>query len=66
MVERREILETHLKRITLEEKVETYSPRLATLTPGFSGAGESPPLDTSPHLLLLTPTTTCPQTWPTW
>jgi len=36
--ERREILESHLKRITLEEKVETYSSRLATLTPGFSGA----------------------------
>jgi len=38
MIERQEILEKHLSRVVLEEDLKTYSPRLATLTPGFSGA----------------------------
>merc|ERR1719295_871539 len=38
MIERQEILEKHLSRVVLEEDLTTYSPRLATLTPGFSGA----------------------------
>merc|ERR1719391_1832273 len=36
--ERKDILEKHLSRVVLEEDLTTYSPRLATLTPGFSGA----------------------------
>ena len=37
---RKEIFMVHLKAITLDEKyaVEDYAKRLATLTPGFSGA----------------------------
>merc|ERR1712240_545100 len=38
MIERQEILEKHLSRVVLEEDLKSYSPRLATLTPGFSGA----------------------------
>lgn len=38
MLERREIFEKHLSGISLEEPPSTYSKRLATLTPGFSGA----------------------------
>ena len=38
MIERQEILEKHLSRVILEDDLKTYSPRLATLTPGFSGA----------------------------
>ncbi|XP_044014936.1 paraplegin [Aphidius gifuensis] len=36
--ERKEIFERHLKSIILDKKPENYSPRLAQLTPGFSGA----------------------------
>ncbi|KAG5666714.1 hypothetical protein PVAND_014729 [Polypedilum vanderplanki] len=36
--ERREIFEKHLSGVSLEEPVNKYSKRLATLTPGFSGA----------------------------
>lgn len=36
--ERREIFEKHLSGISLEEAPSKYSKRLATLTPGFSGA----------------------------
>jgi spastic paraplegia protein 7 len=36
--ERREIFEKHLSGIALEEPPSKYSKRLATLTPGFSGA----------------------------
>ena len=36
--ERKEIFEKHLSGISLEHDPEKYSPRLATLTPGFSGA----------------------------
>lgn len=36
--ERREIFEKHLSGISLEEAPSSYSKRLATLTPGFSGA----------------------------
>lgn len=36
--ERKEIFERHLKSIVLDKKPENYSPRLAQLTPGFSGA----------------------------
>jgi spastic paraplegia protein 7 len=36
--ERREIFEKHLSGISLEFKPDKYSKRLATLTPGFSGA----------------------------
>ena len=35
--ERRQIFEQHLKGISLEHKPNTYSSRLAFLTPGFSG-----------------------------
>lgn len=37
---RKEIFMVHLKPITLDEKyqIEDYAKRLATLTPGFSGA----------------------------
>ena len=37
---RKEIFLVHLKPITLDEKypIEDYAKRLATLTPGFSGA----------------------------
>lgn len=38
LIERREIFEKHLSDISLEGKPEIYSKRLATLTPGFSGA----------------------------
>jgi spastic paraplegia protein 7 len=38
MIERREILEKHLSTVVLEEPLTVYSERLATLTPGFSGA----------------------------
>lgn len=37
-IERREIFEKHLSGIKLEEAPTKYSKRLATLTPGFSGA----------------------------
>ncbi|XP_063705579.1 paraplegin [Culicoides brevitarsis] len=36
--ERREIFEKHLSNIVLEEPASKYSARMATLTPGFSGA----------------------------
>lgn len=36
--ERKEIFERHLKSIILEKSPDIYSPRLAQLTPGFSGA----------------------------
>lgn len=38
LIERKEIFELHLKGIALEHPPETYSKRLAFLTPGFSGA----------------------------
>lgn len=38
LLERREIFEKHLSGISLEEAPSKYSKRLATLTPGFSGA----------------------------
>ncbi|ERL83551.1 hypothetical protein D910_00627 [Dendroctonus ponderosae] len=38
LIERKEIFEQHLKVIALENPPETYSKRLAFLTPGFSGA----------------------------
>ena len=37
VVERKEILEQHMKGVTLSEAPEVFSERLATLTPGFSG-----------------------------
>ena len=36
--ERKDILELHMRGVVLENKPDTYSERLATLTPGFSGA----------------------------
>lgn len=36
--EREEIFQRHLRGIVLEKKPQVYSPRLAQLTPGFSGA----------------------------
>ncbi|XP_037076769.1 paraplegin-like, partial [Pollicipes pollicipes] len=38
LAERREIFDHHLTSIVLEHPVQAYSSRLATLTPGFSGA----------------------------
>lgn len=38
LIERKEIFEKHLSGISLEEKPDHYSKRLARLTPGFSGA----------------------------
>nr|XP_023026595.1 paraplegin-like [Leptinotarsa decemlineata] len=38
LVERKQIFEQHLKGIVLEHAPDTYSKRLAYLTPGFSGA----------------------------
>uniref|UniRef100_A0A182LX52 AAA+ ATPase domain-containing protein n=1 Tax=Anopheles culicifacies TaxID=139723 RepID=A0A182LX52_9DIPT len=38
LAERKEIFEKHLSGIALEQPPATYSSRLATLTPGFSGA----------------------------
>merc|ERR1719186_653176 len=38
LIERKEILEKHLETIVLEHDKTRYSERLATLTPGFSGA----------------------------
>ncbi|XP_043208534.1 paraplegin-like [Amphibalanus amphitrite] len=38
LAERQEIFEHHLKAIVLERPVTAFSPRLARLTPGFSGA----------------------------
>lgn len=38
MIERQQIFEQHLKGIHLEKPPETYSKRMAYLTPGFSGA----------------------------
>uniref|UniRef100_A0A182P7N0 AAA+ ATPase domain-containing protein n=1 Tax=Anopheles epiroticus TaxID=199890 RepID=A0A182P7N0_9DIPT len=38
LAERKEIFEKHLSGIALEHPPATYSSRLATLTPGFSGA----------------------------
>merc|ERR1719435_625569 len=38
LIERKEILEQHMSSVILEEDKSTYSQRLATLTPGFSGA----------------------------
>ena len=35
--ERKEIFEVYLKKISLEKSVESYSSRLAALTPGKSG-----------------------------
>lgn len=37
LVERRQIFETHLKGIKLEQEPQEYSNRMAYLTPGFSG-----------------------------
>ena len=37
VIERKEIIESHMRGVKLEEKPNTYSERLATLTPGFSG-----------------------------
>ena len=37
MIERKEILEQHMKGVKLEQAPEIHSNRLATLTPGFSG-----------------------------
>jgi len=38
LIERKEILEKHLETVVLEHDKTKYSERLATLTPGFSGA----------------------------
>jgi len=38
LIERKEIFEQHMSSVVLEEDKSTYSQRLATLTPGFSGA----------------------------
>ncbi|XP_065077412.1 paraplegin [Ochlerotatus camptorhynchus] len=38
LIERKEIFEKHLSGISLEAAPDKYSSRLATLTPGFSGA----------------------------
>jgi spastic paraplegia protein 7 len=38
VIERKEILEKHLESVVLEHEKTRYSERLATLTPGFSGA----------------------------
>merc|ERR1719369_709690 len=38
VIERKEILEKHLSSVVLEHDKTKYSERLATLTPGFSGA----------------------------
>ena len=38
VIERKEIVEKHLETVVLEKKASNYSERLATLTPGFSGA----------------------------
>ena len=38
VIERKEIIESHMRGVKLDEKPDTYSERLATLTPGFSGA----------------------------
>ena len=37
VIERKEILEQHMKGVKLDDSPEIYSERLATLTPGFSG-----------------------------
>jgi len=38
LIERKEIFEAHLSTVVLEDDKTTYSQRLSTLTPGFSGA----------------------------
>ncbi len=38
LLERKEILEQHMKGVILESEPNMFSERLATLTPGFSGA----------------------------
>lgn len=38
LLERKEIFEKHLSSVKLEQPPETFSQRLARLTPGFSGA----------------------------
>ena len=38
LIERKEILEHHMKGVVLDDKSDVFSERLATLTPGFSGA----------------------------
>ena len=38
LIERKEILTHHMKSVVLDEEVDTITERLATLTPGFSGA----------------------------
>ena len=38
LLERKEILEQHMKGVVLDEQPDIFSERLATLTPGFSGA----------------------------
>ena len=38
LIERKEIVEKHLEGVVLEKPANTYSDRLAQLTPGFSGA----------------------------
>lgn len=35
---REDVLRVHLKRITLAKTIDEYAPRIAALTPGFSGA----------------------------
>ena len=37
--ERKAIFEVYLRKVLLERSVESYSPRLAALTPGYSGEG---------------------------
>jgi len=38
LIERKEILESHLSRVVLDDSVSAHSNRLSSLTPGFSGA----------------------------
>ena len=38
LIERKEILTHHMQSVVLDEDVNTITERLATLTPGFSGA----------------------------
>ena len=37
--ERKAIFEVYLRKVLLERSVESYSSRLAALTPGYSGEG---------------------------
>lgn len=38
LIERQEIFDHYLKKVKIEKSAESYSPRMAQLTPGFSGA----------------------------